>query len=64
MRQEHLKNEIVDQVNLTAKIRVDYLTNANEIVMLMNKLYDDDNDDVDTNTSLIKLNKILWLINS
>ena len=30
----------------------------------MNKLYDDDNDDVDTNTSLIKLNKILWLINS
>ena len=64
MRQEYLKNEIVDQVNLTAKIRVDYLTNANEIVMLMNKLYDDDNDDVDTNTSLIKLNKILWLINS
>ena len=32
--------------------------------MSMNKLYDDDNDDVDTNTSLIKLNKILWLINS
>ena len=58
------KNEIVDQVNLIAKIRVDYLTNVNEILMLINKLYDDDddNDDVDTNTTLLKLNKINALL--
>ena len=54
-----IKNQIVDQVNLIAKISVDYLANANEIVMLINKLYDDDdNDDVDTNTTLLKLKKI------
>ena len=35
------KNKIVDQVNQTAKIRVDYLINVNEIVMIMNKLNDD-----------------------
>ena len=57
------KNEIVDQLNLIGKIRVDYLTNVNEILMLMNKLYDDDNtDDVDTNTTLLKSNKINALL--
>ena len=58
-----IKNQIVDQVNLIAKISVDYLANANEIVMLINKLYDDDdNDDADTNTTLLKLNKINALL--
>ena len=57
------KNEIVDQLNLIGKVRVDYLTNVNEILMLMNKLYDEYNtDDVYTNTTLLKLNKINALL--
>ena len=50
------KNKIVDQVNQTAKIRVDYLINVNEIVMMMNKLNED------PNMSLFKLDKINALL--
>ena len=35
------KNKIVDQVNLIAKIRSDYLKNINEISEIMNDLHDD-----------------------
>ena len=50
------KNKIIDQVNQTAKVRVDYLININEIVMMMNKLNED------PNTSLFKLDKINALL--
>ena len=30
------KNKVVDQVSLTAKIRIDYLKNVNEIIEIMN----------------------------
>ena len=50
------KNKIIDQVNQTAKIRVDYLINVNEIVMMMNKLNED------PNMSLFKLDKINALL--
>ena len=30
------KNKVVDQVYLTAKIRIDYLKNVNEIIEIMN----------------------------
>ena len=46
------KNKIIDSVNQAAKIRVDYLINVNEIVMMMNKLNED------PNMSLFKLDKI------
>ena len=35
------KNKVVDQVNLIAKIRSDYLKNINEISEIMNDLHDD-----------------------
>ena len=35
------KNKMVDQVNLIAKIRTDYLKNINEISEIMNDLHDD-----------------------
>ena len=35
------KNEVVDQVNLIAKIRSDYLKNINEISEIMSDLHDD-----------------------
>ena len=35
------KNKTIDQVNQTAKIRVGYLINVNEIVMMMNKSNED-----------------------
>ena len=38
----HKKNKVVDQVNLTAKIRIDYLKNVNEIIEILNELHDDD----------------------
>ena len=50
------KNKIIDRVNQTAKIRVDYLINVNEIVMMMNKLNED------PNMSLFKLDKINALL--
>ena len=37
----HKKNKVVDQVNLIAKIRSDYLKNINEISEIMNDLHDD-----------------------
>ena len=37
----HKKNKVVDQVNLSAKIRSDYLKNINEISEIMNDLHDD-----------------------
>ena len=46
------KNKIVDQVNLIAKIRTDYLKNINEISEIMNDLHDD------PQLRHIKLNKI------
>ena len=35
------KNKVVDQVNLTAKVRIDYLKNVSEISEIMNELHDD-----------------------
>ena len=37
----HKKNKVVDQVNLIAKIRSDYLKDINEISEIMNDLHDD-----------------------
>ena len=56
VRHKYLKNKIVDRVNLTAKIRVDYSKNVNQIFMIMNKLYDD------SNMTLLKLNEINALL--
>ena len=48
----HKKNKVVDQVNLIAKIRIDYLKNVNEISEIMNELNDD------PHLRLLELNKI------
>ena len=37
----HKKNKAVDQVDLNAKINIDYLKNVNEISEIMNELHDD-----------------------
>ena len=50
------KNKIMDRVNQTAKIRVDYLINVYEIAMMINKLNED------PNMSLLKLDKINALL--
>ena len=51
------KNKVVDQVNLTAKIRIDYLKNVNEIIEIMNELHDDD-----PHLRLFELNRINALL--
>ena len=51
------KNKVLDQVNLTAKIRIDYLKNINEIIEIMNELHDDD-----PGLRLFKLNRINALL--
>ena len=51
------KNKVVDQVNLIAKIRSDYLKNINEISEIMNDLHDD------PQLRHIELNKINVLTN-
>ena len=50
------KNKIIDWVNQTANIRIDYLINVNKIDMMMNKLNED------PNMSLLKLDKINALL--
>ena len=52
------KNKVVDQVNLTAKIRIDYLKNVNEIIEIMNELHDYD----DPHLRLFELNRINALL--
>ena len=52
----HKKNKVVDQVNLIAKIRSDYLKNINEISEIMNDLHDD------PQLRHIELNKINVLV--
>ena len=50
--EEVLEKNKIDQLNRTAKIRIDYLINVNEIVMMMNKLNED------PNMRLFRLDKI------
>ena len=50
------KNKIIDRVNQTAKIRIDYLIDVNEIVMMMNKFNEY------PNMILFKLDKINALL--
>ena len=52
----HKKNNLVDQVNLTAKIRIDYLENVNKISEIMNELHDE------PHLRLLELNKINALL--
>ena len=54
--EEVLEKNKIDQLNRTAKIRIDYLINVNEIVMMMNKLNED------PNMSLFRLDKINALL--
>ena len=54
-------NELIDQVNLLAKTRNDFLKNFNEICMLMNELQDEIYDD-DSWLRLVELNKINVLL--
>ena len=37
----HKKNKVAHQVNLTAKIRIYYFKNINEITVIMNELHDE-----------------------
>ena len=52
----HKKNKAVDQVDLTAKINIDYLKNVNEISEIMNELHDD------PHLRLLELNRINALL--
>ena len=54
-------NELIDQVNLLAKIRNDFSKNGNEICMLMNELQDEIYDD-DSWLRLVELSKINALL--
>ena len=54
----HKRNKVVDQVNLTVKIRIDYLKNVDEIIEIMNKLHDFD----DPQLRLFELKRINALL--